>query len=102
MVERALSAKYADGDVSDMLRGAGDEETAIMRAALEAAIGDMVRDAERYRFVRDGGRFDTYERIRVSQSVSRLENRTSDRLDAAIDAAIAAHSGTGEGREGGA
>lgn len=37
MLGAVLMAPYGEGDVSDMLRGGGDEETAIIRAALTAA-----------------------------------------------------------------
>ena len=38
MIVRALCAPYRSGNVADMLRGGGDEETAIMKTALDAAL----------------------------------------------------------------
>jgi hypothetical protein len=45
MIERALCAPYGSGNVSDMLLGGGDEEVAIMRAALTAALSNTSKQA---------------------------------------------------------
>lgn len=108
MVERALGAIRAVE-----LRVLGGYKThdngarrAAIRAALEAALGDMVRDAERLDWLVSAGTLNIAHWYRsgitpfvelVDQDeVQIAEGRT---LREAIDAAIAAHSGTGEGRE---
>jgi hypothetical protein len=48
----------------------------------------LEKDAARYRKVREGSDFQTYERIRVSHCVSRLQHWNGEKLDAAIDAAM--------------
>ena len=78
-----------------------------MRAALEAALGDKVRDAERLDWLVSAGTLNIAHWYRsgmapfvelVDQDEAQIaEGRT---LREAIDAAIAAHSDTGEGREG--
>jgi len=92
MVNKALDVLIDWGNLN--IDTSIESDTAAVRAALEAAVGDMVRDAERYRWLRDSA-----SRIEWNGCCTYSPGYTAhdaDAMGSAIDAALLA-AANGEG-----